>query len=66
MRTTNIQSKIDLISQFISDASFKEEEYEKLIINLGLNNEVLQEFPYYLHKQAGRGLFIWQYSKGAL
>lgn len=61
MRTTNIQSKIDLIRLFISDASFKEEEYEKLIINLGLNNEVLQEFPYYLHKLAGRGLFIWQY-----
>lgn len=61
MRFTNIQSKIDLIREFISDASFNEGEYEKFIIKLGLNNEILREFPEHLHKQAGRGLFIWQY-----
>jgi cephalosporin hydroxylase len=57
-------TKTELIkSAKISDLKdVKYLEFE-LIPNLGLNNEILTEFPIELFDYTGKGLFIWQYPK---
>ncbi|MFM9945421.1 MAG: CmcI family methyltransferase, partial [Bacteroidia bacterium] len=42
----------------LKDIEFLEHE---LILSLGLNNEILNEFPTHLYPYCGQGLFIWQY-----
>jgi cephalosporin hydroxylase len=37
------------------------ERLESLLVQLGLNDEALHEFPEALHPSCGRGLRIWQY-----
>lgn len=54
-------SKLDLIKMNKSkllDLDFLE---NNLILNLGLNNEILHEFPTHLYPYCGQGLYVWQY-----
>jgi cephalosporin hydroxylase len=55
-------SRINLIREknleYLSSADLLETD---LLLKLGLNNEVLNEFPEELHTHCGHGLFSWQY-----
>lgn len=58
--------KLDLsIVEFIRELSIDKlrnvDFCEKLLLKLGLNDELLDEFPQALYQFAGKGLFSWQY-----
>ena len=54
-------SKIELIVQSDIDTLKDNDSLIDIILNLGLNDEGLDEFPKHLHQYCGQGLRIWQY-----
>ncbi len=62
LRATAIDlDRIELIRTRSAESLSKPEVLEKLILELGLNDEGLDEYPPNLHPFCGAGLRIWQY-----
>src|SRR2546430_1320768 len=54
-------ARISLIHEKSSEYLSRTENLETLLLELGLNDEGLNEFPSSLHPFCGHGLRIWQY-----
>lgn len=54
-------ARIELIRRRSPEELFRQENLEALLLELGLNDEGLTEFPACLHRYCGNGLHIWQY-----